>query len=112
MIDYVNGHAVAHEIFGPAHAAVGCFLISLAGVGGAVNHYDGVGAALARLRELLLPLLLLPVLAPVLIASTEATVGVLRDPSELSLVWITFLTSFDVVFLTAAWLVGEYLLEE
>jgi ABC-type transport system involved in cytochrome c biogenesis permease component len=56
--------------------------------------------------------LLLPVLAPVLIASTEATAGILRDPSELSLVWLTFLTCFDVVFLTAAWLFGEYLLEE
>jgi heme exporter protein B len=69
-------------------------------------------AAQARLRELLLPLLLLPVLAPVLIASTEATIGVLRDPSELSRVWLTFLACFDVVFLTAAWMVGEYLLEE
>jgi heme exporter protein B len=71
-----------------------------------------VFSAVARLRELLLPLLLLPVLAPVLIASTEATIGVLRDPSELSLVWLTFLACFDVVFLTAAWMVGEYLLEE
>jgi heme exporter protein B len=69
-------------------------------------------AAQARLRELLLPLLLLPVLAPVLIASTEATIGVLGQPSELSLVWLTFLACFDVVFLTAAWMVGEYLLEE
>jgi hypothetical protein len=48
----------------------------------------------------------------VLIASTEATIGILRDPSELSLVWLTFLSCFDVVFLTAAWMVGEYLLEE
>jgi heme exporter protein B len=69
-------------------------------------------AAQARLRELLLPLLLLPVLAPVLIASTEATIGILRDPAELSRVWLMFLASFDVVFLTAAWMVGEYLLEE
>jgi heme exporter protein B len=69
-------------------------------------------AAQARLRELLLPLLLLPVLAPVLIASTEATIGVLQDPSELSLVWLTFLACFDVIFLTATWMVGEYLLEE
>jgi heme exporter protein B len=68
--------------------------------------------AQARMRELLLPLLLLPVIAPVLIASTEATVRILRDPSELDPAWMTFLTSFDVVFLTAAWLVGEYLLEE
>lgn len=69
-------------------------------------------AAQARLRELLLPLLLLPVLAPVLIGSTEATIAILRDPAELSLVWIGFLACFDVVFLTAAWMIGEYLLEE
>jgi len=69
-------------------------------------------AAQARLRELLLPLLLLPVLAPVLIASTEATIGILHDPPELSRVWLVFLACFDVVFLTAAWMVGEYLLEE
>ena len=69
-------------------------------------------SAQARLRELLLPLLLLPVVTPVLIASAEATAGILRDPPELSLVWVTFLTAFDAVFLTAAWLFGEYLLEE
>jgi heme exporter protein B len=72
-------------------------------------------AAQARLRELLLPLLLLPVLAPVLFASTEATIDVLRDPGQLSRVWLTwlaFLACFDVIFLTAAWMVGEYLLEE
>jgi heme exporter protein B len=69
-------------------------------------------AAQARLRELLLPLLLLPLMTPVLIASTEATAGIMRDPSELSLVWIVFLTASDVIFLTAAWLFGEYLLEE
>ena len=54
MIDDVDGHAVAHEIFGPAHAAVGSLLISLAGVSGAVNHDDGVGAAVAGLRNLIL----------------------------------------------------------
>jgi heme exporter protein B len=69
-------------------------------------------SAQARLRELLLPLLLLPVLAPVLIASTEATAGIFRDPPDLSRVWLTFLVAFDVIFLTTAWLAGEYLLEE
>jgi heme exporter protein B len=69
-------------------------------------------AAQARLRELMLPLLLLPLMAPVLIASTEATADLLRDPSEFSRVWLTFLAAFDVIFLTAAWLFGEYLLEE
>jgi heme exporter protein B len=69
-------------------------------------------AAQARLREMLLPLLLLPLLAPVLIAATETMVGILRDPMELSVVWLVFLAAFDVIFFTAAWLFGEYLLEE
>ncbi len=69
-------------------------------------------AAQARMRELLLPLLLLPVLTPVLIASAEATAGLLGDPPELPQVWLVFLVAFDVLFLTATWLFGEYLLEE
>ena len=69
-------------------------------------------SAQARMRELLLPLLLLPILTPVLVASTQVTVGLL-DPSPF-VEWkgIGFLVVFDVVFLTALWLFGEYLLEE
>ncbi|MGB6199564.1 MAG: heme exporter protein CcmB [Candidatus Acidiferrales bacterium] len=68
--------------------------------------------AQARLRELLLPLLMFPLVAPVLIASTEATVGLFREDAALDRVWLVFLVAFDVVFLTAAWLFGEYLFEE
>jgi heme exporter protein B len=68
--------------------------------------------ARARLRELLLPLLMFPLVAPVLIASTEATVGLFREEAALDQVWLVFLIAFDVVFLTAAWLFGEYLFEE
>jgi len=64
------------------------------------------------MRELLLPLLLLPLLAPALIASTEATRGLFEDPAGLSLEWTGVLISFDVVFSTVTWLFGEYLLEE
>src|SRR6202035_33835 len=66
----------------------------------------------ARMRELLLPLLLLPLLAPALIASTEATVGLLEDPPALSVTWIGVLAAFDTIFLTVTWLFGEYLLEQ
>jgi heme exporter protein B len=66
----------------------------------------------ARMRELLLPLLLLPVLTPALIASTEATAGLLEDPAYLSPQWIALLGAFDAIFLTVTWLFGEYLLEE
>jgi heme exporter protein B len=66
----------------------------------------------ARMRELLLPLLLLPLLAPALIASTEATRFLLEEPAELSLEWTSMLLAFDIIFLTVTWLFGEYLLEE
>ncbi len=69
-------------------------------------------ASQARMRELLLPLLLLPALAPVLIASTETTAALLGDSQQLDRNWLAVLVAFDVVFLTAAWLFGEYLLEE
>jgi len=61
-------------------------------------------SAHARLRELLLPLLLLPILTPLLIASVEATASLLAEQPELA--------GFDIVFLTASWLMCDYLLEE
>jgi len=69
-------------------------------------------SAQARMRELMLPVLLLPLLTPVLIASTEATAALLAEKPELRVDWLGFLAGFDVVFLTALWLFGEYLLEE
>jgi len=68
--------------------------------------------AQARMRELLLPLLLLPLLTPVLVASTEVTAALLDPAPYVSWKGIGFLAVFDLVFLTALWLFGEYLLEE
>lgn len=69
-------------------------------------------SAQARMRELLLPLLLLPVLTPVLIASVEATVGLLGDPPEVRANWLKMLVGFDVIFLTVSYLLCEFLFEE
>ncbi len=69
-------------------------------------------SAQARMRELLLPLLLLPLLTPILIASTEATAGLLSEEAALRWDWIWIMVAFDAVFLTVLWLFGEYLLEE
>jgi heme exporter protein B len=69
-------------------------------------------SAQARMRELMLPLLLLPLLAPILIASTEVTAALLEPEPALRLGGVGILMTFDVVFLTALWLFGEYLLEE
>lgn len=69
-------------------------------------------SAHARMRELLLPLLLLPVLTPVLIASVEATAGLLARDPVLDSTWVKFLGGFDVIFLAASYMTCEYLAEE
>ena len=69
-------------------------------------------SAQARMRELLLPLLLLPMLTPILVASTEVTAALFDRSPYVEWKGIGFLAAFDVVFLTALWLFGEYLLEE
>jgi heme exporter protein B len=69
-------------------------------------------SAQARMRELLLPLLLLPLLTPVLVVSATVTVSLFEREPVVKGKGIAFLAVFDVVFLTALWLFGEYLLEE
>jgi heme exporter protein B len=69
-------------------------------------------SAQARMRELLLPLLLLPLLTPVLVVSAAVTVSLFEREPVVKGKGIAFLAVFDVVFLTALWLFGEYLLEE
>ncbi len=66
----------------------------------------------ARLRELLLPLLLLPILTPLLIAAVEATASLFVEQPELDRTWVALLAGFDTVFLTASWLLCDYLIEE
>ncbi len=68
-------------------------------------------AANTRMRELLLPLLLLPVSIPVLLAAVETTqyaLGVNEDASD----WFKLLIVYDVVFVTASYLGFEYAMEE
>src|SRR5258705_6938360 len=69
-------------------------------------------SAQARMRELLLPLLMLPLLTPILVASTEITKRLLDRAPYVQWKGIGFLAIFDLVFLTVLWLFGEYLLEE
>src|ERR1700756_1745769 len=63
-------------------------------------------SAQARMRELLLPLLLLPLLTPVLVASTEVTAALLDRSPYVPWKGVGFLVAFDLVFLTALWLFG------
>ena len=71
-------------------------------------------AAETRARELIVPLLLLPLLVPVLIASAQATEPLLRQdqgPEDLGR-WLGLLTLYDVVFVLLSVAVFDYLLED
>jgi heme exporter protein B len=69
-------------------------------------------SAHARMRELLLPLLLLPILAPMLIAAVEATASLLAQQPALDRTWVAFLAGFDLVFFVATWLLCDFLVQE
>jgi heme exporter protein B len=71
-------------------------------------------AAETRARELIVPLLLLPLLVPVLIACAQATEPFLRQdqgPEDLAR-WLGLLTLYDVVFVLLSVAVFDYLLED
>jgi len=81
--------------------------------------FAGVGTLLSamtaqtRAREVLLPILLLPVAAPVLIFAVRATAGVL-DGLPLSDIarWLELLVAFDVIFPAVAFMSFDYVVKE
>ena len=67
-------------------------------------------SANSRARELLLPILLLPIVVPVMIAAVEATANVL-SPREFSLPWGSLLVTFDIIYAVVGIFAFEYILE-
>jgi len=68
-------------------------------------------AAGTRMREVMLPVLLLPVSVPLIIAAVETTAYALGS-GERPDFWIRLMVVYDVVFVTSSLLVFEYVLEE
>jgi heme exporter protein B len=64
-----------------------------------------------RMREVLLPVLLFPLLIPLLIAAVSASAAALRGEG-IAWDWLRLILIYDVVFLTAALMVFDYILEE
>ncbi len=74
--------------------------------------YAGVTVRM-RAREVLLPLLMLPVIAPLLLAAVKATAAALGgDPFGELGAWLQLLAAFDLVMLLAGAAGYGYLLEE
>ena len=68
-------------------------------------------AANTRSREVMLPLLFLPVLVPAVIAAVEATTAVIQGGSPFER-WIPFLIAFDALFLVVCPFAYQLVVEE
>jgi heme exporter protein B len=98
------------SIHGVLLVAATCVAATL-GMAAAGTIYGGLAAGL-RVRETLLPLLALPVLAPVLLAATEACQAALNGVPSQGTAWLRLLGVFAVVYLTAGVFIFGPLLEE
>jgi heme exporter protein B len=69
-------------------------------------------AVRTRAREVMLPLLLLPLLVPLLIGAVELTRAVLAGTLGEEMLALNVLVAFDVVFGVAGWLLFEYVVRD
>lgn len=70
-------------------------------------------AASTRLREVMLPILMFPVIVPLLVASVKLLSGTFEGrPFEEYASWFNLTLAFDVIFIVVAFLVFEYVIEE
>lgn len=66
-----------------------------------------------RVRSFMLPILQLPIVVPVIIASVESTSVLLQEDAIIGYFdWLKILLSFNVIFFTVCVMLFEYVLEE
>lgn len=91
---------------------VGFILLGTIGFA-AVGTLLAAVAASTRMREVMLPVLLFPVLVPLLVASVKLTGGAMAAQSfDDYSNWFSLLVAFDVIFVVVAFLTFEYVVEE
>lgn len=90
----------------------GVMALGTAGFAGVGTLFSAMSVH-TRAREIMLPVLLLPVFVPALLAAVKATAGLLdgRPLAEFSY-WLNLLVVFDVVLVAAAFMVFDYVMEE
>jgi heme exporter protein B len=66
-----------------------------------------------RAREALLPIVMMPIALPILLAAVRATSGILSNaPAETWSAWLAILAALDVIYLTMCYLLFEFVVEE
>jgi heme exporter protein B len=92
-------------------ALAGAFVLGTIGLS-AVGSLFGVLNASPRARESIVPLLVLPIATPVLIAGVRATSLAAAGRGAEAGGWLALLVAFDAVFVAAGTLVFGFLLED
>lgn len=93
-------------------ALVAILLLGAIGLAAVGTFYAGVTVRM-QAREVMLPLLMLPVIAPLLLAGVRATsAALLGNPLGDLGAWLQLLAVFDVVMVTAGAVTYGHLLEE
>jgi heme exporter protein B len=91
---------------------VATVLLGAIGIAAVGTFYAGVTVRL-RAREVMLPLLMLPALAPLLLGAVKATAAALAgDPFGELGAWLQLLAAFDVIMVVAGAATYGYLLED
>jgi heme exporter protein B len=90
-------------------AGIACLgTIAIAAVGSILSTIS----ANTRMREVMLPVLQIPLTVPVVIASVEATSMVLSGETKGISSWLYLLAGFSIVYLVVSYLVFEFVVEE
>lgn len=84
------------------------------GIGGlsALGSLFGLLAVRSRTRQAALPVLVLPLVSPVIIAATRATEGLTQGNTSGIAGWMGLLAAFDAAFLAVGYIVFGHLLED
>jgi heme exporter protein B len=93
-----------------AWALAASFVLGAIGFAAGGTLFSAI-ASNTRMREVLLPVLFLPLSVPALIAAVETTSFALGNTESASF-WWSLLVVYDIVFVTASLLVFEFVLEE
>lgn len=106
------GVLFAIDIVGAWPALLTTVVLGALGIAAVGTFYAGVTVRL-RAREVMLPLLMLPVLAPLLLGAVKATAAALAgDPFGELGAWLQLLVAFDVIMIVAGMATYGYLLED
>jgi heme exporter protein B len=69
-------------------------------------------AASTRMREVMLPILQVPITLPLIIAAVGATIAVIEPDDEAFGVFVNMMIGFDIIFFAISYMVFEFVVEE